>query len=66
MTAADRGLTWFDLDTLVEGDPLDLRDRAWAEIEHLRAQNRLLERELARVIQERDALRQLVAERGTP
>lgn len=31
------GLSWEDLDLMAEGDPLDLRDRAWAEIERLRA-----------------------------
>lgn len=30
-------LTWQDLDDMVEGDPLELRDRAWAEIKRLNA-----------------------------
>lgn len=31
-------LTWQDLDDMVEGDPLVLRDRAWDEIERLRGE----------------------------
>jgi hypothetical protein len=31
-------LTWEDLDDMVEGDPLELRDTAWEEISRLRRQ----------------------------
>lgn len=40
------GLTWGELDRLVDEDPIALRDRAWAEIQQLRTENQRLRGEL--------------------
>jgi hypothetical protein len=40
------GLTWAELDRLVDEDPLALRDRAWVEIQELRTENQRLRGEL--------------------
>ena len=40
-------LSWDDLDAMVEGDPLVLRDRAWQEIHGLRQENAQLRAENA-------------------
>lgn len=43
---ADVPLTWEQLDEMVEGDPILLRDRAWAEIQRLRREARVKQHEL--------------------
>jgi hypothetical protein len=40
------GLTWDELDRLVDEDPIGLRDRAWTEIQELRAENQRLRSDL--------------------
>lgn len=41
------GLTWGELDRLVDADPIGLRDRAWEEIQQLRTENQRLRADLA-------------------
>ena len=41
------GLTWGELDRLVDEDPIGLRDRAWEEIQQLRGENQRLRDDLA-------------------
>jgi hypothetical protein len=40
------GLTWGELDRLVDEDPIALRDRAWTEIQELRGENQRLRAEI--------------------
>lgn len=44
-------LTWDDLDAMVEGDPLLLRDRAWDEIRWLRQRLEVSEAKYEFVVQ---------------